>query len=343
MIDLLMGLALLSADSSNATGGVRATHDDDSALALAKSTRDRVLSLEEQLVAAIEKLRGSTDQLVPGKLAQEKTTVADLRAAIKLQLALAQSLDTNFAGYAKSATSLGDELGRGPERFKQAAELFRRYAKEEEYGDLKSDYQQLAALWDKAGETYAARAKRIAPEIAEMRQAVKYVQGTARFLARLDQHLAVYDGLGSGVEREKYIEQLRLYVKSFEEFRLLLKKALGKLAEEPKTTALKAKIDGMLAADARRAAAIKAAETREDWKELKGVARVGIPAGTRNGVFQGAEVRYFANGREVGRARVSGAYELSSSTTRTAGAASDHAFVQTRTAEPDKLVAYVAR
>ena len=107
--------------------------------------------------------------------------------------------------------------------YRDGAKDFIEFSKSEPYGELQEQYRQLAETWNFIADKMEKGSDRVAEENKEMAETLKYLERIALFLDRLQQHFDSIPDLNSLKDREKYLENLRHFIKSFEKFRELFR------------------------------------------------------------------------------------------------------------------------
>ena len=107
--------------------------------------------------------------------------------------------------------------------YRDGAKDFIEFSKSEPYGELQEQYRQLAETWNFIADKMEKGSDRVVEENKEMAETLQYLERIALFLDRLQQHFDSIPDLNSLKDREKYLENLRHFIKSFEKFRELFR------------------------------------------------------------------------------------------------------------------------
>lgn len=210
----------------------------DPKVRMAQIAKEEVEYAEKALAKTEADILKEVDEAVAGmaldKPGAEKLAVDGMRRVAARGRALAKKLVEGHAAYAASAKALRGVYARSPAVFRDAARTFRGYAAEEEFEDIKKDYLTCADTWDSLAKVMEKRVEAIAEEEKAIAEAMKMVERTGVFLERFEAHLASYPDLSAGEERQKFLDQLRRYVQTYEG----LRGSLGKFNEQLKKQAL---------------------------------------------------------------------------------------------------------
>jgi hypothetical protein len=119
--------------------------------------------------------------------------------------------------------SFSTPLATAPATYAKVAKLFRKFADEEPYADVAKDYRQTAVLFDNlavrteaGGATLHKRYNREA-----IMETLRYIRHQERFLDRLEAALRSQDF--EIRELEKFLDEIEIYVKKFEQLRTQIK------------------------------------------------------------------------------------------------------------------------
>lgn len=242
----------------------------DPKVRMAQIAKEEVEYAEKALAKTEADILKEVDEAVAGmaldKPGAEKLAIDGMRRVAARGRALAKKLVEGHAAYAASAKALKGVYARSPAVFRDAAKTFRGYAAEEEFEDIKKDYLTCAETWESLAMVMEKRVEAIAGEEKAIAEAMRMVERTGVFLERFEAHLASYPDLSAGEDRQKFLDQLRRYVQTYEG----LRGSLGKFNEQLKKQAL--------APDLRPKAGDTAVAARPDAARQPAVAQPVTPA-----------------------------------------------------------------
>ncbi|MBA4064548.1 MAG: hypothetical protein C0501_12720 [Isosphaera sp.] len=228
--------ATLAAAAANAAGPDAAPPDPK--VRMAQIAKEEVEYAEKALAKTEADILKEVDEAVAGmaldKPGAEKLAVDGMRRVAARGRALAKKLVEGHAAYAASAKALKGVYARSPAVFRDAAKTFRGYAAEEEFEDIRKDYLTCAETWESLAKVMEKRVEAIAEEEKAIAETMRMVERTGVFLERFEAHLASYPDLSAGEDRQKFLDQLRRYVQTYEG----LRGSLGKFNEQLKKQAL---------------------------------------------------------------------------------------------------------
>lgn len=210
----------------------------DPKVRMAQIAKEEVEYAEKALAKTEADILKEVDEAVAGmaldKPGAEKLAVDGMRQVAARGRTLAKKLVEGHAAYAASAKALKGVYARSPAVFRDAARTFRGYAAEEEFEDIKTDYLTCADTWESLAKVMEKRVGAIADEEKAIAETMRLVERTGVFLERFEAHLASYPDLSAGEERQKFLDQLRKYVQTYEG----LRGSLGKFNDQLKKQAL---------------------------------------------------------------------------------------------------------
>lgn len=210
----------------------------DPKVRMAQIAKEEVEYAEKALAKTEADILKEVDEAVAGmaldKPGAEKLAVDGMRRVAARGRALAKKLVEGHAAYAASAKALRGVYARSPAVFRDAAKTFRGYAAEEEFEDIKKDYLTCADTWESLAKVMEKRVEAIAAEEKAIAETMRMVERTGVFLERFEAHLASYPDLSAGEDRQKFLDQLRRYVQTYEG----LRESLGKFNEQLKKQAV---------------------------------------------------------------------------------------------------------
>jgi hypothetical protein len=201
---------------------------------------------DRALAQALDRMEGG--KFVPS---EQKATVEAFRGYVKGLRSIAGDLLSHNRTFMTSQEDYGKALSAAPAKFREASRLFREYAAEEPFAEIKKDYTHLSEDWD----TLASLVERRAAEVESESKArdwgdtFRYVERTALFLDRLDAHLESFPvDLDSGDIHERHLADLKAYIEGFE----ALRKHLGTYREKLQSGAVSPKVREDLTTAARK-------------------------------------------------------------------------------------------
>ncbi len=174
--------------------------------------------------AAFRIIDEAINKLPDGTLQAQLDTLNGFRQATAVLHAMARDLLAHRDNLVTDLESLLEMTQHSVSVYNDAARCFQENAAEEPFDEIKEDYVTLANAWTAMAAFMDERGKRLAIENDEIRDTMQYLERTAIFLDRLKQNLDSLPDLQALQEREQYLEQLRRYIRSFEEFRSLFRK-----------------------------------------------------------------------------------------------------------------------
>ncbi len=199
----------------------------DSAMALAKDQKVRIESMELELAndeqKAIELIEEAIRQLPDGSLQAQERTLDGFRQATGVLRKLAHNLLANRNAIVADLVVLQKMYRTAAPIYRDGAKDFIEFSKSEPFGELQEQYRQLAETWNFIADKMEKGSDRVVEENKEMAETLKYLERIALFLDRLQQHFDSIPDLNSLKDREKYLENLRHFIKSFEKFRELFR------------------------------------------------------------------------------------------------------------------------
>ena len=203
-------------------------------------TEQRIAGEEE---AAFRIIDEAINKLPDGTLQAQLDTLNGFRQATTVLHAMARDLLAHRDNLVTDLESLLEMTQHSVSVYNDAARCFQENAAEEPFDEIKEDYVTLANAWTAMAAFMDERGKRLAIENDEIRDTMQYLERTAIFLDRLKQNLDSLPDLQALQEREQYLEQLRRYIRSFEEFRNLFRKFNAALQSDARPAAPKSDIN----------------------------------------------------------------------------------------------------
>ena len=188
--------------------------------------------------AAFRIIDEAINKLPDGTLQAQLDTLNGFRQATAVLHAMARDLLAHRDNLVTDLESLLEMTQHSVSVYNDAARCFQENAAEEPFDEIKEDYVTLANAWTAMATFMDERGKRLAIENDEIRDTMQYLERTAIFLDRLKQNLDSLPDLQALQEREQYLEQLRRYIRSFEEFRSLFRKFNAALQSDVRPAAL---------------------------------------------------------------------------------------------------------
>lgn len=203
----------------------------EDAMTLAKAAKEKIEEREMDLASRTKALAKTVADFKPGNLRQEALVVEEMKKVIGDVLKMADELDQGFQLYERSAREYKSMLTTVPDTYRKAAIAWDRFAEEEKFAELKSEYSKVAKHMRDAAVAIAAREKEIDPEIARIREGIAFVRSSATYLQRFRAFVDVLPKHASGLKREAYIEQMQTYIKAVDSLRQSIREFTSKLAE----------------------------------------------------------------------------------------------------------------
>jgi len=223
-----VAITLCSAVMLRAAENPVSANAEDRRLKLARLYKERIESQEREIAqneeAAFNAIQEAIAKLPTGSLQAQQQTLAGFRQATVILGNLARQLLDRREQLLTDIGALNQVTKAAAPAFRETSKLFEQYAKEEPYEEIKKDYVTLAQAWSAMADLMEKRADRFAGENKEITETIQYLERTAIFLERLQQHLDSIPNLDALQDREQYLEQLRRYIRAFEQFRDLFRR-----------------------------------------------------------------------------------------------------------------------
>jgi len=128
--------------------------------------------------------------------------------------------------YVRTLRSFEEPLRRAPAELRQAAELFKQFSEEEEYENLRSDYIAMSEVLGALADRYELLQEQFAQGTMEKEylEMIAYLEREALMLERFEVTLEIVEPSIRLSEAILYIEKLRAYIRSVEDFRSKLRR-----------------------------------------------------------------------------------------------------------------------
>jgi hypothetical protein len=199
----------------------------DPKMALAERAKNSIQKKERELAqdeeAAFELIEEALKQVPDGTLQSEQQTLDGFRQATGVLRKLAHDLLENRDKIVTDIDMLQRMNRSAVPIYRDGAKNFIEFSKSEPYDEIQEDYLRLAGMWNMIADSMEKRAEQFAEQNKEMEEMLRYLERTAVFLDRLQQHFDSIPDLESLKDRERYLENLRRFIKSFEKFRQLFR------------------------------------------------------------------------------------------------------------------------
>ena len=154
----------------------------------------KVSQEQDQLIQAISK---AVDQFKPSRIETAGDTLQSLRPVVQQLRDDSRAIIDRESDYFKSMTVLHASLSKAPAMFRAAGDVFAKYAQDEPFKEIRSDYENLAESWQLLADGIEKRDADLKQEATEMHNFKSYLERTCVFLERLDSHLASFPKFGS--------------------------------------------------------------------------------------------------------------------------------------------------
>ncbi len=197
----------------------------DPRLAHARRVKEHVERRERALALLQAELVHGIECLASGPLAQERLAWGGLRGLVAQHRALAKGVVEGHGRYVGAARALKGAMEEAAPRFREAGEVFARYAAEEPSEGPRRDYLALAGSWREVAGSLERRAVELGAEPTEAARVLEQVERAAVFLERYEGHLESHPHSDTAAERQRYLGQMRGHLRGFEELWRLVRKS----------------------------------------------------------------------------------------------------------------------
>ncbi|HEY4307993.1 MAG TPA: hypothetical protein VGN12_00950 [Pirellulales bacterium] len=226
----------------------------DSPLRQAYELKEFIATKEQDLArrqeSMIDSLQKAVDRFESASEHGANEVFQEMQPLVRALSAASQDILKNEVEYLASLKRLLVSHYTTPEAYLAAAKLFKEYAAEEPYAEIKEDYLKLAETWSLLSERSWAEMAAIEAEEAELIAFKQYLERSSLFLKRLDAHLSSVPNQVDEQQRQLHLAKMKRYVKGFEELRA----SLHTFHEKVKTTSRSSAIE-----QSKLAAAVKSA------------------------------------------------------------------------------------
>jgi hypothetical protein len=195
-----------------------------------KGAEEKQAKLEADLIRDLDKFLAAVGPLTPEL---EKLTVEKTREVAKSLHGMGKRLLAFHKDYEASNAALVGAYAAAPAGFRAAAGMYRGYAAEEPFKDIKLDYARLAEVCNLLAGRYEKRAAALPDEARQIRETMKFVERTVLYLERHDVVAAAAPDLAVGADRTRFLAGLKQYIDGYESFRKNMTKFHEKLTSEP--------------------------------------------------------------------------------------------------------------
>jgi hypothetical protein len=192
------------------------TPPDPTAIPDAEAAQKAVQQKETQLLKLLQEINDASRDMEPGNVLQEARALDAFKKLLPLLKERSTWLLNKQEEFFKAMQLYEAALEKTPAAFRRAAEVYARYAAEEEDLVLKEQYLEMSTRSKKLAAVMQERAKAAKGARAEVAQKLRFVEKSVVFLNRLEQFLAIYDpGAGKSAEVDAYLKQLDAYINHF--------------------------------------------------------------------------------------------------------------------------------
>ncbi len=197
----------------------------DPKLSLAKKTKREIEETERNLAQQEQEAFLLIQQAIKNMPSDALTAQHDALDGLRQVTSILHQLSQNLLEKRNGIITDIDKLRRlnrmASKVFREASKSFEEYAREEPYEDIRKDYIRLAGIWTVLAKDLEKRTGQYDTENNELKEMLRYLERIALYLGRLHQHFEASPNTASIQEREKYIEDLKRFIKSFEKLRSL--------------------------------------------------------------------------------------------------------------------------
>ncbi len=126
-------------------------------------------------------------------------------------------------------------VSRAPVELRRAAELFKQFSEEEEYEALRADYVVMSQMFLALAARYDSQREQFENELSkeDYLKTMAYLERGALMLDRFESALEVAKSSSQLPEAEYYLQNLRAFVRAFEDFRTQIRQ-VNKMLDESK-------------------------------------------------------------------------------------------------------------
>jgi len=132
-------------------------------------------------------------------------------------------------------------VSRAPAELRRAAELFKQFSEEEEYEAFRADYLVMSQMFLALASRYDSQREQFEQEFSreDYLKTMAYLERGALMLDRFETALEVAKSSSQLPEAEYYLQNLRAFVRAFEDFRTQIRR-VNKMLDESKPAKSKA-------------------------------------------------------------------------------------------------------
>ena len=215
----------------------------DERVKAAYELRLRIEQQELEMAEQLEELFRVTESALEGidaeTLENVQPTLDGLAEIARRLQDVGEQLVLEYGRYKNSHGSYRVMIQNGPETYLAAAGVARDWAKQATEQAYKEEYIRMAETWEAIASHLTERANALQIENAELEETVHFLERTNTFLGRFRQHVLTLPSLDSIVERQKYLDRLKGFIQSVEEFRGLFHKLHNDLTSNATNAALR--------------------------------------------------------------------------------------------------------
>ncbi len=137
--------------------------------------------------------------------------------------------------YLVTLRSFEKPIGRAPAELRRAAELFQQFSDEEEYEAFQEDYAVMSQMFLALANRYEMQQEQLEKEFNEesFRQLSSFITRGGLMLDRFEAALIVARSSNGLPEAMHYVESIRTFIRTFEEFRTKIRH-VNEMLDEPK-------------------------------------------------------------------------------------------------------------
>jgi hypothetical protein len=191
-------------------------NSDDGAIKEAESAQKVVQQKEEQLLKLLQEIAESTRDIEPGNLPKEQKALEGFKKLLPLLKERSAWLLNKQEDFSKNMQLYQAALEKTPRAFLRAAEVYGKFAADEDDLFFKEQYLDMAQRSKKLAAAMEVRAKGVKNVQVEVAQKLRFVEKSVVFLNRLGDFLAIYDpASGKSAEVDSYLKQLDAYIAHF--------------------------------------------------------------------------------------------------------------------------------
>jgi hypothetical protein len=214
-------------------------------LTSAKHAKDCIEETERDLARqeqeAFQLIERAIKQIPSGALDAQQDSLEGFRQVTGVLRQLSSELLANRTKIVTDIDKLCQVNKSAVDAFREAAITFEKYSKEESYAELHEEYLRLAGVWELLAVTLEKRASQYESGNQELKDMLEYLEHVSLFLDRLNQHFESLPNIVILKDRERYDNQLKQFIKSFERLRIMFHEFDDKLRENALADDLRSK------------------------------------------------------------------------------------------------------